>query len=157
MADTKKTPVQLLEDATIRADLLAHDIEALKAEHGKTVADLAGKVDALTKERDILKAQAEAGAAKVAELEAAKAATDAALADLTGKLTVAEGKLKDPAMLAAGASVAPAPVAGLTGGADGEQESKDALLARLDKEYKAERDPQSRAVLRKKIIEALKQ
>ena len=157
MADTKKTPVQLLEDATIRADLLAHDIEALKAEHGKTAADLSGKVDALTKERDTFKAQAEAHGAKVAELEAAKAATDTALAELTGKLTVAEGKLKSPEMLAAGASVAAVPISGLAGAADGTQESKAEALARLDKEMKATADPQARAVLRKKIVEALKQ
>jgi len=150
---SKKTPVEMLEEATGQVAALTQAADTLKAEHATAIGALTEQVQALTKERYTLIGQADAAVAKVAELEQAKAESDKAIADITGKLTVAEQKLKDPALLAAAGKEAAKPVEGLTGGDGGSVEAKAEQLAKLEKQYAAEKDPVVKGRIRRELVE----
>jgi hypothetical protein len=139
------TPVEMLEAK-------AKQVTDLTAELGTVKADLtakAGAITALTAERDTFKAQADASALKVTALEAEKGTLAASVADLQGKLATAEAKLKDPALLAAGAGERFDPVAGLSGQAAGEDKAK--AIADLNAKIKAANDQKEKAVLRAQL------
>jgi hypothetical protein len=149
----KKTPIEMLTEATAQAEALTASIEAMKTEHAQAVSDLTAQVTALTGERDTLKAEAEKAATEKAAADTARAESDKAVADLSAKLTVAEQKLKDPALLAAAGKEAAKPVEGLTGGDGGSVDAKSEQLAKLEKQYAAEKDPVVKGRIRRELVE----
>jgi hypothetical protein len=141
-----ETPVQLLDKANASLATLTAEVGTLKAESLKS----ADAIKALTGERDTLKALADEACAKVASLEGEKATLAASITDLTGKLESAEAKLKDPALLAAAALVAAAPVAGL-GGEGAPQASNAEKTKEIESKIKATDNAMEKATLRAQL------
>ena len=141
------TPVQQLEKATA-------ELSGLKAELATLKADAVTKgaaIEALTKERDTFKGQAEASTLKVSALEAEKGTLSQSIKDVQGKLDDATAKLKDPSLLAAAGKEHAGPIGGMSAGADQTVIPLADQVKALEAKIKAESDPVEKAKLRAQL------